>query len=93
MASRASKVDESNIQHIFTCSSLDKGTGHLSYIGHKDFRPPSVLCPSRSGDPPLDSETGWTGEIWLKTNLLNWQNKKNSIFFFYSRKKKKKFKI
>ena len=24
--------------------------------------------------PPLDSETGWTGELRLKTNLLNWQN-------------------
>ena len=24
--------------------------------------------------PPLDSETGWTGELWSKTNLLNWQN-------------------
>ena len=23
---------------------------------------------------PLDSETGWTGELWSKTNLLNWQN-------------------
>ena len=24
--------------------------------------------------PPLDSETGRTGELWSKTNLLNWQN-------------------
>ena len=24
--------------------------------------------------PPLDSETGWTGELWSKTNLLKWQN-------------------
>ena len=23
---------------------------------------------------PLDSETGWTGELWSKTNLLNWPN-------------------
>ena len=23
---------------------------------------------------PLDSLTGWTGELWSKTNLLNWQN-------------------
>ena len=35
---------------------------------------PSSVRPSRSGDPPLDSETGWTGELWSKTNLLNWQN-------------------
>ena len=25
--------------------------------------------------PPLDSKTGWTRELWLKTNLLKWQNK------------------
>ena len=31
--------------------------------------------------PPLDSETGWTGELWSKTNLLNWQKYGNSIFF------------
>ena len=24
--------------------------------------------------PPLDYETGWTGELWSKTNLLKWQN-------------------
>ena len=24
--------------------------------------------------PPLDSETAWTGDLWLKTNLLIWQN-------------------
>ena len=24
--------------------------------------------------PPLDSEMGWTGELWSKTNLLNWEN-------------------
>ena len=23
--------------------------------------------------PPLDSEMGWTGKLWLKTDLLNWQ--------------------
>ena len=38
---------------------------------------PSVLRPSDFVSlrvPPLQSETGWTGELWLKTNLLNWQN-------------------
>ena len=24
--------------------------------------------------PPLDSKMGLTGELWSKTNLLNWQN-------------------
>ena len=35
-------------------------------------RPPSFSVTLRV--PPLDSETGWTGELWSKTNLLNWQN-------------------
>ena len=30
--------------------------------------------------PTLDFETGWTGELWSKTNLPNWQNLENSIF-------------
>ena len=51
-----------------------------SYIRHEDFRP-FGLCPWRSGDPSLGSEMGWTGELWSKTNLLNWQNKEKSIFF------------
>ena len=35
----------------------------------------SVLCPSvMLTVPPLDSETGWTGELWSKTNILKWQN-------------------
>ena len=24
--------------------------------------------------PPKDFETGWTGELWLNTKLLKWQN-------------------
>ena len=36
--------------------------------------PPPPPPPSRSYYPPLDSETGWTGELWSKTHLLNWQN-------------------
>ena len=31
-----------------------------------------LLCHAQA--TPLDSETGWTRELWLKTNLLNWQN-------------------
>ena len=34
-----------------------------------------VLCDGH-GTPllSLDSGTGWTGELWTKTNLLVWQN-------------------
>ena len=48
-----------------------------SYIIDEDFRLPSGLCPDFSVTlvlPPLDSETGWTGELWSKTYLLIWQN-------------------
>ena len=41
-----------------------------SKIRHEDFRPSFVTYRL----PPLDSETGWTGELWSKTNLLIWQN-------------------
>ena len=30
--------------------------------------------------PPLDSEMGWTGELWSKTYLLNWQKEDNRFF-------------
>ena len=33
---------------------------------------PSVSPFDRLRLPPLDSETGWTGELWLKTNLLKY---------------------
>ena len=34
-----------------------------SNIRHKDFRAPSVRH-AQTTTPPLDSETGWTGELW-----------------------------
>ena len=30
--------------------------------------------------PPLDSKTRWTGELWSKNNLLNWQKKRIALF-------------
>ena len=46
----------------------------LSNIRHEDFRL-SGLCPSVTLRlPHLDSETGWTGELWTKYNLLKWHN-------------------
>ena len=35
-----------------------------SNIRHKDFRANSFR--HAQGTPPLDSETGWTGELWSK---------------------------
>ena len=61
-------------------SATGKGVGGGSYHGesnirHKDFRTSSSVLPCVTlRPPPLDSETGWTGELWSKTNLLNWQN-------------------
>ena len=34
--------------------------------------------------PPLKSETGWTGELWLNRVLLILENKDDSIFFSFS---------
>ena len=42
-----------------------------SNIRHKDFLTSSSVTDRL---PPLDCEMGWTGELWSKTNLLNWQN-------------------
>ena len=49
---------------VFTKSSS-------SNIKRKDF---CALCSVALVLPPLDSETGLTGEIWSKTKFLDWQN-------------------
>ena len=48
---------------------------NISKIRHEDFRPPS-FCPffEMLRVPLLDSEMGWTGELWSNTNILKWQN-------------------
>ena len=55
-----------------------------SNIRHTNFRLFFVCSPVCScvplGVPPLDSETGQTGELWSKTNHLNWQNQEYSFF-------------
>ena len=33
-----------------------------------------LLRPSRSGYPPANSATGWTGELWSKTKFLILEN-------------------
>ena len=50
----------------------------LSHIRHKDFCAPFVLHNTQG--TPQDSETGWTGELWSKTNLLKWQWQGKRIF-------------
>ena len=43
-----------------------------------------LLCPSVSlRPPPLDSETGWAGDLWSNTNLLRCQNLKKKMLFLY----------
>ena len=50
-----------------------------SKIRKKEFcLAPAVYVTLRAPPPPLDFETGWTGELWSKTNLPNWQNLENS---------------
>ena len=48
---------------------------------------PTTAAPSRSGDPPLDSETGWTGELWSNRIVLILENYDNSISFLFGLKK------
>ena len=49
----------------------------LSNIRHEDFRPSVrsfvLPCVTLRG-PPLDSETGWTGELWSNPVLLILEN-------------------
>ena len=51
-----------------------------SYIRKQKYSPATTAATaaapvSRSEDPPtLDSETGWTGELWSTTNPSKWQN-------------------
>ena len=64
----------------------------VSNIRHQDFH----ACVRASSAvtlrlPPLDSETGWTGELWSKTNLLIWQNY-DKTFFCAAKKKLQKMK-
>ena len=66
-----------------------KGLGHthvfsiyLSYIRQDDF-----LCLDFSArlrvPPPLDSETGWTGELWSKWRPPNIGNLRGQPFFSF----------
>ena len=50
-----------------------------SYIRKENYRPatsPAAAAPISVTlrGPPLDSETGWSGKLRLKTHLLNWKN-------------------
>ena len=57
---------------LYVCNRT-KALFWISYIRHEDLRlsvRPSVTLVL----PPLDSEMGWTGELWSKTNIHKWQN-------------------
>ena len=43
----------------------------LSYIRKEKYNPATTPMYVTLRLPPLDSEMGWTGELWSKTNLLN----------------------
>ena len=63
---------ESFLLKLYIHCSLTVSEVPQSYIRHEDFR--LFFCPALSATltvPPLDSETGWTGELWSKTNFLN----------------------
>ena len=57
-------------------------TLHTSYIRKEKYRPATTPAAAAAAapmyvtlrGPNLNSEMGWTRELWSKTNLLNWQN-------------------
>ena len=60
-------LQNNSVKYLYKCLP--------SYIRHKDFLRPPPSCSSVTlRGPPLDSETGWTGKLWSKTNLLIWKN-------------------
>ena len=65
-------------QDTFVSSTISTSDRAISsHDSYRHFNPISdarisvLLAPSHSC---LDSETWWTGELWSKTNLLEWQN-------------------
>ena len=52
----------------------DQSIISFSHLRWPQYIQTSCTCFTCLLDPPLKSETGWTEELWLKTNLLNWQN-------------------
>ena len=57
-------------------------TLHTSYIRKEKYRTATTPAAAAAAAPmyvmlrglPLDYEMGWTGELWSKANLLNWEN-------------------
>ena len=56
------------VQIYFQTGLIPASTQDILY-----YRPATTTTTavSHSGYPPQDSETGWTGEVWSKTNILN----------------------
>ena len=49
-------------------------TEQKSFIRKEDFR---ASVRHAQGSPTLDSETGWTGQLWSKTTPINWKPRSN----------------
>ena len=50
----------------------------MSNIYHKNFRPSPFFLTLRLSPSPLDSEMGWTKELWTNLVFLLLQNKYNN---------------
>ena len=64
------------IPHIKNNFALQKNK-NKSNIRKEKYSPATTTTPttpSRSGDPPPNSATGWTGELWSKTKFLILEN-------------------
>ena len=67
-------INSFNSQWEEFCPPLCQGSNMLSiavsYIIHEIFRPVYVCMFVTLRLPPLNSETKWTGDFWLKTVFL-----------------------
>ena len=62
---------------IYETYSVDKFRYYIPLLDRMIF----ARAPSCSGPPPcLESKTGWTGELWSKTNVLKLPKKIHRIF-------------
>ena len=77
--------DYNGLQTYTEVNYTAAGCPHPTVEGSNDERIHSILDSrifvlllllrhAQGTPPPLDCETGWTGELWSKTNLLKWQN-------------------
>ena len=69
-------ASRSSLKVTHMISRAPSSKPQTSYIRHEDFLLRSLVRPTSVTlrGPPLDSEMGWTGELWSKTKFLILEN-------------------